>query len=106
MLDMKKLLFVCTENKMRSPTAEAVLKGMNGYEVKSAGTSKQARVSIDRGLLEWADRIYVFEKKHVDAIRYRWPDQLRKVINLHIPDEYDYMQSELVDLILSKVMGL
>jgi len=35
----KRVLFVCTANVDRSPTAEALLKGKEGFDVLSAGTA-------------------------------------------------------------------
>lgn len=44
-----KLLFVCSKNKWRSLTAEKMLDGANGYDVRSAGTEKDARIKVTVG---------------------------------------------------------
>ena len=50
-----KLLFVCSKNKWRSPTAEKIFHGFNGYDVRSAGTEQGARVKVTIGHIRWAD---------------------------------------------------
>jgi hypothetical protein len=42
----KRMLFVCTGNVDRSPTAEAMFGSLKNVEVKSAGTSYAATVPI------------------------------------------------------------
>ena len=58
------LLFVCSRNRLRSPTAEAIFSGMDGYEVLSAGTSPDAETVVSGDLVEWADTIFVMEGVH------------------------------------------
>ena len=58
-----KLLFVCSQNKIRSLTAEHMLQGVPGYVVKSAGTEPRSRVRVNEGHLGWADAVFVMEKK-------------------------------------------
>jgi len=59
-----KLLFICSRNQWRSPTAERLFIGVPGVEARSAGTEPGARVRVTAGLLGWADRIFVMERKH------------------------------------------
>ena len=54
------LLFLCSQNKRRSLTAEKIFDGCNGYKVRSAGTEQNARIKVTPGLLGWADIIFVF----------------------------------------------
>jgi predicted protein tyrosine phosphatase len=104
-VDKLKILFVCTLNMMRSPTGEKIFKDNPHLDVKSAGVDKDAvtRVSID--LLEWADIIFVMEKKQRDIIHKRFNDIYRRkrIICLYIPDEYDYMDPLLIDIMKKKV---
>ena len=58
-----KILFVCTANEERSPTAEMVFKDVPGWETKSAGTSLDAVVPVSRELIDWADRIVVMQER-------------------------------------------
>ena len=101
-----KILFVCTENKLRSRTAEAILKGSE-HEVRSAGISKSAVQQVTKELLEWADIIFVMEKSHRNTIHKRFPDlyQRKKIECLYIPDEYDYMDPGLVLVLKKKLKG-
>lgn len=42
----QNLLFVCSKNQWRSPTAEQVWRRHPGLSVRSAGTSHQARQTV------------------------------------------------------------
>lgn len=97
----KKLLFVCTVNRMRSATAEHIFSDDARFEVKSAGTDKSASVVLSRELIEWADAVIVMEKYHRNRIRKLYPElyKAKPIICLYIPDEYAFMQSELIDLL-------
>ncbi|MEG5162687.1 methyltransferase domain-containing protein [Microcoleus sp. AT3-A2] len=100
-----KILFVCSQNKWRSLTAEKICQKVSGYSVRSAGTEKGARIRVTEGLLGWADLIFVMEKKHGDQLRSKFPESLegKKVICLQIPDNYEYMEPELVELLQAKL---
>jgi len=93
-----KLLFVCSQNKIRSLTAEHMLQGVPGYAVKSAGTEPRSRIRINEGHIGWADFIFVMEKKHRSILEENFPDALaeKRVICLNIPDEYRCMEPALI----------
>ena len=95
----EKLLFVCSRNRRRSLTAERMFAGVPGYQVRSAGTQPEARIVLTEGHLGWADVIFVMEKSHLNRIRQKFPHALagKRVITLHIPDDYEFMQPELLD---------
>lgn len=97
---MKKLLFVCSQNKLRSPTAEAVFANTDGLSVRSAGLNNNAEVPIGNDDVIWADIIFVMEQVHKKKLKARFREQLKdqRVICLGIPDNYDYMQPELVEI--------
>ena len=97
------LLFVCSQNKRRSLTAEEMFDGYNGHQARSVGTENNARVKVTPGLLGWADIIFCMEKKHLRRIREKYTDIAadKKVICLNIPDEYSYMDDELCELLES-----
>lgn len=103
-----KLLFLCSRNEIRSLTAERMLTGIPGYQVRSAGTEPGARVRVTEGLLGWADRVFVMEGKHQARLRQRFPDAIRgkTIICLHIPDEYAYMEDALIDALWAGLSGL
>jgi predicted protein tyrosine phosphatase len=100
-----KLLFVCTINRMRSATAHKIYETDDRFEVKSAGTDKHANMVITNELLEWADSIIVMEKHHRNFIRRKFPEMYanKKIVCLYIPDDYDYMQPELIVMLREKV---
>ena len=100
-----KILFVCTINRMRSATAHAIFQDDERFEVRSAGTDKEANVVLSRDLLQWADSILVMEKHHRNFIRRNYPDiyNAKKIVCLYIEDEYDFMQPELI-LVLQQKM--
>lgn len=105
---MKKLLFVCSENRLRSPTAEAVFSQMEGIEAIGAGTNSDAETPLSGDLIEWADVVFVMEKAHRDKVssKYRTLLKGKRLVNLDVPDRYHYMQPELIDLLKVKVSKL
>lgn len=92
------ILFICSRNIWRSRTAETIFKNRNGIQVRSAGTSKSARIRISHGLIEWADTIFVMENHHKKRLYESFSDLLhdKEIIVLDIPDEFEYMDEELV----------
>lgn len=90
---------------MRSATAHKVYEGDSRFEVKSAGTDHSANTVLTEEILTWADRIVVMEKYHRSHIRKHFPDiyNNKRIVCLYIPDEYDYMQPELIEILKVKV---
>ena len=78
---------------------------MAGYSVKSAGTEEGARIKVTAGHIGWADLIFVMEKRHTERLRQKFPDEIaaKQIICLHIPDDYPYMNPELVELLKARV---
>ena len=102
---MKRLLFVCSENRLRSPTAEAVFSEYEGVEAIGAGTNIGAVTPVSGDLIEWADFILVMEKSHRNIISEKYRELLKdkRLIVLDIPDIYNCMQPELIQLLKAKV---
>lgn len=96
-----KLLFICSRNRWRSPTAEALFKGHPRYDARSAGTENGARIKVTACHLGWADLIFCMERKHADRLKERFPRELagKPVILLRIPDDYGFMDPALVSLL-------
>ena len=90
---------------MRSLTAEKVFDGVAGCQVRSAGTQPDARIVVTEGHLGWADIVFVMEKSHLNRLRRKFPEALadKQVVTLHIPDDYEFMQPELIDELRAKV---
>jgi len=96
-----KVLFICSRNRWRSLTAEKTFDGINGIHARSAGTEPNARIRVTAGHLAWADLIFVMEKKHLRRLQDKFPEAIagKKIVCLHISDDYEFMQPELVDLL-------
>jgi len=92
------LLFICSRNIWRSRTAETIFKKDKRFQVKSAGTSKTARIRVNRSQIDWADKIFVMEKRHRERLKELFGDRLdsKELIVLDIPDEYKYMDEDLI----------
>ncbi len=104
----KRLLFICARNRLRSPTAQDIFAGYPGVETDSAGLNPDAEVRLSWEQIEWADLILVMERRHLAGINRmfgRLPAD-KKAIVLNIPDNYDYMQPELVELLKKRCAGL
>jgi predicted protein tyrosine phosphatase len=101
---MTRVLFVCSQNKLRSPTAEHVFAGRAGFEVTSAGTDKNAETPVSPEHIEWADIIFVMQRSHRSRLAKNFRAQLKdkRVVCLDIPDDYEYMDPELVRLLTMK----
>ena len=99
------LLFVCSANLLRSPTAEAVFSKYPGIHAISAGTNANAPTPVSGDLIEWADVVLVMEESHRSKIAKKYNDLLKgkRLVCLDIPDNYEYMQPELVQLLKTKV---
>ena len=104
-MEMKRVLFVCSQNRLRSPTAEHVFADHPGIQCASAGTNQDAEVPITAELVEWADVILVMERRHQAKLRARFQRQLkgRRLVSLDIPDEYEFMDPGLVALLKARV---
>ena len=102
---MHRILFICSQNRLRSPTAEHVFSEWPGIEVMSAGLDPSASVPVTPELLQWAQTIFVMEKSHRNKLSRKFRQYLKsqRVICLNIPDEYDYMDERLVRLLTTTV---
>lgn len=101
---MKNVLFVCSQNKLRSPTAEQVFAARRDIEVDSAGTNHDAENPLTAELVAWADIIFVMEKTHRAKLQKKFRKMLKaRVVCLDIPDDYAFMDSALVALLEERV---
>lgn len=102
---MKNVLFICSQNRLRSPTAEQVFAEYPGIEVASAGLNHDADNPVTPELLAWADLIFVMEKTHRNKLSVKFGPQLKqqRVVCLDIPDNYDFMDPALVNLLQARV---
>lgn len=102
---MRRILFICSENRLRSPTAEAVFSEMDGIEALSAGTNKDSETPLTGDLINWADVILVMESSHRQKVakQYRHLLKEKKLAVLDIPDRYKFMDPELIRILELKV---
>ncbi|MFC4777293.1 low molecular weight protein tyrosine phosphatase family protein [Paenibacillus sp. GCM10023252] len=100
-----KLLFICSRNKWRSLTAEKIFEQYGMYDVRSAGTEENARIKVTAGHIGWADKIFVMEKKHEQRLKSRFHQEVngKCLIRLDIPDEYLFMDEDLIELLKARV---
>ncbi len=105
---MKRVLFVCSQNKLRSPTAEHIFSYHPDLEVASAGLNNDAVTTVSPELVEWADVIFVMERAHRNKLLKKFKKYIKnqKVICLDIPDEYEYMSPALVEILKETVPRL
>jgi predicted protein tyrosine phosphatase len=103
----RNVLFICSQNRLRSPTAEQVFADWPGIETASAGLNQGADNPVTPELLEWADVIFVMERAHRAKLSAKFKPHLgnKRVICLDIPDEYEFMEPGLVRLLKAKVPG-
>ncbi len=100
-MTQKNILFICSKNRWRSPTAEYIAKKDYQLNAKSAGTSPKAKRKVSKTLLEWADIVLVMEGKHLDYLLQSFADIVaqKDIRVLDIPDVYPYMHPELIALL-------
>lgn len=91
------VLFVCTANQQRSPTAEEMYRNDPRFEVCSAGTDALSGREVTAEDLQWADLVVVMEQRHAQKIRDAFPSAASgvKLVVLGIPDVYEYMEQAL-----------
>jgi predicted protein tyrosine phosphatase len=101
-----KLLFVCSRNRLRSPTAEVVFSAYEGVEALSAGTSPDADTPVSADLIARAEPVFAMDSVHRRRILGRFGPLLRakKIAVLGIPDNYKYMDPELARILEEKVL--
>jgi predicted protein tyrosine phosphatase len=103
-------LFICSANKQRSKTAEDFFsQKYPEHEFLSAGTNskicrKEGTIELTEDLLEWADKIYVMEKKHLEQIqKHTGSKYYSKIEVLNIRDIYKYCDADLIAILEEKV---
>jgi predicted protein tyrosine phosphatase len=104
----RNILFICSRNQWRSPTAEQIWRKHPTLSVRSAGTSPSARRKVSEGDIRWAEIIFVMEEKHKSRLVAEFTRLIEnKTIHvLDIPDEYKYMDPELVEQLEQSVGAL
>ena len=99
------VLFLCSRNQWRSPTAEAVYRQDPRVRVQSAGVSSSARRCVSEALLRWADLVLVMEHTHKQRLRSDYPGLYPDLTIgvLDVPDDYLFMDPDLIELLKERV---
>ncbi len=99
------VLFVCSQNRLRSPTAEQIFASRSDLEVASAGTNNDAENPLTSELVSWADVIVVMEKMHRAKVQRQFRRFLngKRMICLDIPDDFAFMNPALVALLETRL---
>jgi predicted protein tyrosine phosphatase len=104
MIGKPHILFVCARNRWRSPTAERLYRNDERMEVRSAGLSEKSPHALLEADIRWADLILVMEDDQKSWITGKYRHlKLPGIASLDIPDEFEYMEKELIDSIRSGV---
>ncbi len=103
-----RVLFVCSRNRLRSPTAEAVVAGWPSVRAISAGTAPDADAPVSADLVEWADIIVAFEAAHRRRVTQRFGALLRdtRVVVLGVPDDFAFKDPALVQILRQRLPDL
>ncbi len=97
-MNKPRILFVCGRNKWRSPTAERIYRDDPRIQVRSAGVSVKSGHRISAADLSWANLVIVMEQRYKSRILGTFRDH-PPIVSLDIPDEFEYMDEELIKLI-------
>ncbi|MFI8609223.1 low molecular weight protein tyrosine phosphatase family protein [Pseudomonas sp. NPDC077649] len=102
---MIRALFICSRNRLRSPTAEQLFGAWPGVQTDSAGLAADAEVRLSAEHIDWATLIFVMEKAQRSKLQRQYRRVLagKRVICLDIADDYAFMQAELQALLHSRV---
>ncbi|WP_114241821.1 low molecular weight protein tyrosine phosphatase family protein [Dyella sp. C9] len=100
----RRVLFLCSRHRLRSPTAAVVFGAWPHIEVDSAGLADDAETPLSAEQLDWAELVVVMDAGQRRRLQSRHGARLRgkRVVCLDIPDRYDCMQPELVELLLRR----
>ena len=100
-----RVLFLCRHNRMRSPTAERVFGKRADLDVRSAGTAPDALARVNARMLEWADLIFIMDDQQRRSLNRRFGSHpaLEHLVCLDIPDDFAFMQPELIGLLQERV---
>jgi predicted protein tyrosine phosphatase len=100
-----RVLFLCRHNQVRSATAERVFCKRPDLDVRSAGTGTDALTRVNQRMLDWADLIFIMDDEQRRSLERRFAGHpaIARLICLEIPDEFRFLQPELVELLETRV---
>ncbi|MEB2777949.1 protein-tyrosine-phosphatase [Algoriphagus sp. D3-2-R+10] len=104
MKERPNILVVCGRNKRRSRTAEHIFKNDQRFSIRSVGLSPKSERQIKERDIDWADLIFVMEdsqsRRITGAFRHM---ELPEIEVLHIEDEYEYLDTELIEMLTDRI---
>jgi predicted protein tyrosine phosphatase len=102
---LRRVLFICRVNRHRSATAERVFCKRRDLDVRSAGTSEDALVRVNKRMLEWADVVFTMDEQQGAALERMFPSHpvLDRLICLDIPDDFTFLDPALIKLLEERV---
>jgi protein-tyrosine phosphatase len=99
-----KLLVLCGRNKKRSRTAEFIYKNDPRLEIRSAGISPSSVRKVSDNDMNWAELVLVMEKNQKNKVKEMFSHlELPQIDVLDIPDEYEFMDEELITMLKSSI---
>jgi predicted protein tyrosine phosphatase len=103
-----RALFICSRNRLRSPTAEQVFSSWINVETDSAGLAPDAVTQLTVDQIEWAEVLFVMERRHKVKLIKTFGRYLngKRIVCLDIPDKYGFMDPELIGLLQKKAGGI
>jgi predicted protein tyrosine phosphatase len=96
---LANLLFICSKNQWRSPTAELLFRNHPVHQASSAGTSDKARIRVNQKMIDRADAIFVMERKHQQLLKQRFDLTGKQLVVLDIEDNYPFNDPELIAIL-------
>lgn len=107
MTERPNILVICGRNKKRSRTAEYIFKNDDRFHIRSAGLSPKSDRKISEKDLNWAHLVFVMETEQRAKIRELYRHlELPEIEVLHIPDDYEFMDEELIDMLPDRINGV
>ena len=101
--DDPKVLFVCSAGILRSATAARIFA--DKWNTRSAGSSPIALIPVTKRLLNWADFVFFMKEENFIATSKQFDldefDCFQFILD--IPDNFNHMQPELIQLLKEKV---
>lgn len=92
-------------NQWRSPTAGLLFKHHPVHTARSAGTNNKARIRVNQKMIDWADVLFVMERKHHDIIKERFNISDQPIIVLEISDDYQFGDPRLIEILQINLSG-
>ena len=100
-----RVLFVCTQNKVRSLTAEHLYRERQDLEVRSCGTAAFAKNQLTEEVMKWADMVFIFDELQAEVIKQKFGKSAfgKEIISLGLADVFQYKSESLVLKLTAKI---